>query len=546
MKKYNRLILGLVISFLMMATLLSAAPIKPIAYFEFEKSEYQQNEPIEALDTSYSENGKKITQREWMLVANQKKRTGSNVSVLLKNLEPGNYEVFLRVKDQSGIWSEWSSRKLKIKKSQPITVTTFKVEKAFYAIGEKVEYSYTYNNPNELKVRSQKWTYKNLVTGLKVAGKPKYFKKSGKYEISMQVQDEWGNWSPPKTCIVQIGTQTIERNGTYLFTKGKQGDLLEGYIDKDYHTFDLAKNIETQDVKGKLIVSNSPERIENSGILYRDTMQGKTRLLVHHQNALPLNKKLVVAVKSNEDREVRIQTFNQAIRGPHKDILGTGQMALREYLQGKNKKEYTLRPGEVLYIYDSTSAGSWLKEEVISGMMDLESDGEVTLTVAAMDYNSPIKNLSGLQVLKRNGHIRGTFDVIERYYRIDLSQIDKPTKFVAGGSGEEWVTGTDALTGEMVKNIGNYGVSAFIQIENEEDMGIILNARGGGYQGSIKWSNGRVFDVPREEILSDKKIATLVGVVKAHEANQFVYMLPNGSAAPVLFGFIPKRMWDKE
>jgi hypothetical protein len=546
MKKYNRLILGLVISFLMMATLLSAAPIKPIAGFEFEKSEYQQNEPIEVLDTSYSKNGKKITQREWMLVANQKKRTGSNVSVFLKNLEPGNYEVFLRVKDQSGIWSDWSSRKLKIKKSQPITVTTFKVERASYAIGEKIEYSYTYNNPNELKVRSQKWTYKNLVTGLKVAGKPKYFKKSGKYEISMQVQDEWGNWSPLKTCIVQIGTQTIERNGTYLFTKGKQGDLLEGYIDKDYHTFDLAKNIETKDVKGKLIVSNSPERIESSGILYRDTMQGKTRLLVHHQNALPLNKKLVVAVKSNEDREVRIQTFNQAIQGPHKDILGTGQMALREYLQGKNKKEYTLRPGEVLYIYDSTSAGSWLKEEVISGLMDLESDGEVTLTVAAMDYNSPIKNLSGLQVLKRNGHIRGTFDVIERYYRIDLSQIDKPTKFVVGGSGEEWVTGTDALTGEVVKNIGNYGVSAFIQIENEEDMGIILNARGGGYQGSIKWGNGRVFDVPREEILSDKKIATLVGVVKAHEANQFVYMLPNGSAAPVLFGFIPKRMWDKE
>jgi hypothetical protein len=529
-----------------LATLLSAAPIKPIASFEFEKSEYQQNEPVEVLETSYSKNGKKITQREWMIVVGTKKRTGTNLSVLLKNIESGNYEVFLRVKDQSGIWSEWSSRKLKIKKSQPIAVTVFKVERASYAIGEKIDYSYTYNNPNALKIKSQKWTYKNLATGIKVAGKPKYFKKSGKYEISMQVQDEWGNWSVPKTCMVQIGSQKIDRNGSYLFTKGKQGDLLEGYIDKDYNTFNLAENIEVRDVEGNLIVSNSPERIESSGILYRDTVQGKTRVLVHHQNAMPINKKLVVTVKSNENREIPIQIVNQAIKGPHKDILGTGQTALREYLQGKNKKEYTLKPGEVLSIYDSTLAGDWRKEEVISGLMDLESGGEVTLTVAAMDYSSSVKNLSNLTELKRNGHIRGTFDVIERYYTVDLSQIDKPTKFVVGGSSEEWVTGRDALTGEVVKNMGNYGVSSFIQIKNEEDMGIILNARGGAYQGSIKWSNGKVFDVPREEVLSDKKIATLVGMIKAHESNQFVYMLPNGSAAPVLFGFIPKATWDKE
>lgn len=543
MKKHKRLILGLLITFFIVTTVVFAAPSKPIARFEFEKKEYQQKEPIEIIDTSYSPEGKRIIQREWMTVIDKKRKTNSGLSVLLANAAPGQYEVFLRVKDQTGLWSDWGSRKLWIKKSQSIRVTSFKTEKEVYAIGEKLSFIYPYTNPNELKVKSQKWTYKNLATRIKVAGKPKYFKKAGKYEVAMQIQDEWGNWSEIKTCVVKVGTDVIERNGYYLFMKGNQGDLLEGYIDKDYNTFESVTDVEIKDIEGTLLMSNSPERISTSGILYRDTVKGKGRLLVHHQNAIGLNKKLVIIAASDGNEDIHLSISNNAIKGPGRNILGTGQAALREYFKGRGKKSYTLKSGKLQCIYDSSVDKGWKKEEVISGLLDFESTGNVTFTVAVLDAASSLNNLSNLSILRRDNHIRGTFDVIERYYTIDATHVDNPVKLILGKDPVEWVTGKDALTGEEVKNMGNYGVSVTIKVKNHEDMGIVLNARGGAYLGAIKWGNNKVFDSPREEVLSDKKIATLIGMIKANQPNQFVYMLPNGSAAPVLIGFIPQRFW---
>ncbi len=543
MKRHKQLITCSIIVLLVCITHLYAVDIKPVAQFEFTKQTYQQKEPIEIRDTSYASEGKRIIQREWLVLINKKQRKGPNLPALLNNVEPGQYEVFLRVKADDGKWSETISRKLTLQKNKSITITTFKMDKPIYAIGEKLGFIYEYDNPNELKIRSQKWTYKNLDTGSKIAGKPKYFKRTGKYEVTMQIQDEWGVWSPSKTCIVQVGTDKIERDGYYLFTKGKQGDLLEGYIDKDYNTLDSITDVTIKDKEGVLLVSNSPERIPSSGILYRDTVKGEGRLLVHHQNATAVSKKLVILATTTENREVSLSLSNQAIKGPHRNILGMGQEALRDYFKGSSTKKYILKPGQTLSIYDSSISKNWKAEEVISGLLDFRSDGNVTFTVVALDYNSSLDNLKELSILAKDAHIRGTFNVIERYYTVNLADINKPSKLTIGQGSEEWVSGTDALTGEKVQNRGNYGVSVFIEVKNHEDMGIILNARGGAYQGAIKWGNGKVFDTPTEEILSSKKIATLVGMVRASAPNQFVYMLPNGSAAPVLFGFIPEKFW---
>ncbi len=543
MKRHKQLIRCSIIVLFVFITHLYAVDIKPVAQFEFTKQTYQQKEPIEIRDTSYASEGKRIIQREWLVLINKKQRKGPNLPALLNNVEPGQYEVFLRVKADDGKWSETISRKLTLQKNKSITITTFKMDKPIYAIGEKLGFIYEYDNPNELKIRSQKWTYKNLDTGSKIAGKPKYFKRTGKYEVTMQIQDEWGVWSPSKTCIVQVGTDKIERDGYYLFTKGKQGDLLEGYIDKDYNTLDSITDVTIKDKEGVLLVSNSPERIPSSGILYRDTVKGEGRLLVHHQNATAVSKKLVILATTTENREVSLSLSNQAIKGPHRNILGMGQEALRDYFKGSSTKKYILKPGQTLSIYDSSISKNWKAEEVISGLLDFRSDGNVTFTVVALDYNSSLDNLKELSILAKDAHIRGTFNVIERYYTVNLADINKPSKLTIGQGSEEWVSGTDALTGEKVQNRGNYGVSVFIEVKNHEDMGIILNARGGAYQGAIKWGNGKVFDTPTEEILSSKKIATLVGMVRASAPNQFVYMLPNGSAAPVLFGFIPEKFW---
>lgn len=543
MNKYKSIIFILCI-ILIIPTISYAESIKPVAKFNFVKGSYQLNEPMEVIDESYSPSGNKIAKREWMRVVNGKKKTSVSIKNLLSDVRIGEVEVFLRVKDNKGIWSDWDSKKVIITANQPFKITSFYSEKDTYDIGEKLQINYTYDNPNNIDIKSQRWRYRNISTnGRTISGRPKYFKKAGVYEITLELQDEWGNWSNKVICKVTVSDKVIERNGYYLFEKGKQGDLIDGYIDTDYNTFMEVNGIEVTDKPGTLVMSNSPESIYSSGILYRDTTTGIGRLLVHHQNRTMYSKKLLVLVSTPNNEPVTLKISNQAIQGPNRHILKTGQNAVLAYLKGSKTQSYTINPGQTICLYDSSTEAGWKTDEVVSGTLDFESSGEITWQIVAMDEKSSLSNLDKLSILDRDVHNRGTFNVIERTYILNLKDMTKPTKLVLGSKQEEWLQGVDALTGDVMWNKGNYGLPIKISIQNNEDMGIILNARGGYYLGGVKWNKNKVFEVPNEEVLSTQKVAALVGLIKSGATNEMVYMLPNGSSAPILFGFIPKAVW---
>lgn len=546
--KKRKSLLGLLwiieVIILVLPLYLQAEEVQPIARFHFIKSTYQLNEPIEVIDESYSPSGNRLTKREWKAKINGKWKTSSSIKTLLVNVKEGEIEVFLRVKDSKNNWSNWVGQKAKITQPKAIQITKFSSEKEVYGIGEKFQINISYDNPNELSIKSQRWRYRNIsMNGSTISGKPKYFKKAGTYEVSLEVQDEWGNWSNKVSCQVVVSNEKIERDGYYLFEKGKQGDLIDGYVDKDYNSFEEINTITVTDVPGTLIMSNSPESVPSSGILYKATASGIGRLLVHHKNATSYEKKLLVLVAASEDEAVTLEVSNEAIEGPSKNILATGQKAVIDYLKGSKVQTYQLKAGQTVCLYDSSKIKSWKPDEVISGTLDFKATGKVTFQVVAMDKQSNLEHLNQLNILPRDVHNRGTFNVIERQYVLDLQNINQPTKLVLGREQGEWLKGIDDLTEETMWNKGNYGVPIKITIQNNEDIGVILNARGGSYLGAVKWNKNTVFAVPNEEVLNDQKVAALIGRVKAGEANEVTYMLPNGSSAPILFGFIPKSVW---
>ena len=517
---------------------------KPIAKFSFEKETFEQNEPVTAIEESYSPVGNKITKREWRCTIKGKQKTSASLTNLLSNAPLGKIEVFLRVRDDSGNWSDWVSQKITITKPVPIEITEFKSEQAVYAVGEKLQLTYTYKNPNDLEIKSQRWRYKNLSTnGNLISSKPKYFKKNGVYEVSLELQDEWGNWSNKVSCQVNVSNEVIERNEHYLFEKGKQGDLIDNYIDSDYNDFSAANVVSVVDIPGTLIMSNSPETVNESGILYRDTTTGIGRIIVHHVNNTPYAKKFMIVASNPSEQNVSLSISNNAIKGPSKHTLPLGQQAVSQYLTGTPTKSYDIKPGQMTCVYDSSKVKSWKKGEVVTGTLDFDSTGEVTWQIIMMDENSNVENISKLKTLDRDVHDRGTFNVIERQYVLDLNDASEPLKLVLGKEKEEWLQGIDAITGEASRDGGNYGVPIKIVIKNNEDMGVIANARGGYIQGALKWNKTKVFNIPDEGFLSSKTVAAYVGTVPANSANEIVYMLPNGSCAPILFGFIPKSLW---
>ena len=84
-----------------------------------------------------------------------------------------------------------------------------------------------------------------------------------------------------------------------------------------------------------------------------------------------------------------------------------------------------------------------------------------------------------------------------------------------------------------------------ITITAKEDTGIILNPRADMFRGAIEWQGVGVYNVPKVgNIYSNIAKAISLGTIKAGETKTIEYMLPNGSSAPVLLGFIPKSYWE--
>lgn len=516
----------------------------PVAQFTFDKQTYQQSETITFKDKSYSPQGYEIVRHQWKIVTNGKEKTSASINTLLRGTKLGPITVFMRVRDSKGNWSTWTYGQITIVEDVPITITSFKPRKNIYKIGEKLQLDYTYTNSNDLLIKAQRWKYKNLTTGgSTIAGKPKYFKKAGVYEVSLEVCDEWGNWSNKVTCQVTVSNVVVDRNGHYLFEQGDQGDLIDGYIDYDYNDFNESNIVSVTDIPGKLIMSNSPETVPSSGILYQDTVSGIGRLLVHHRNGTEYHKKLMIFVSTSDKTPATLTISNEAIIGPKKHVLQAGKEAVIAYLKGSNDANYTLQPNKPICIYDSSKNGSWLSDMTISGTFDFNATGNVTFQVVVMDEWSTTENVSKLTVLPRDVHNRGTFDTIERRYVLDLKGINQSAKLVLGKEQSTWLKGIDALTGDEIYNKGNYGLPIKITVQNNQDMGVIANARGGNILGALKWNNTTVFNLPNEDVLSSKTVAALVGCVKANATNEILYMLPNGSSAPILFGFIPKNEW---
>lgn len=539
MKTKIILVMGLI---LLTHGMIYGAVNKPTAAFTFTKQVFQKSEEVTIVDRSNPAEADKIVTYEWRCIVRGREKKASSLKMLLKNVPVGQYTVSLRVKDNLNRWSDTVSQKVKLIEDYPMQLTSFYSKQTTYAIGEKLNLDYTYNNPNDLEVEGQRWRYRNLTTqSSTISGRPRYFKKAGLYEITLEIQDEWGNWSNQKSCKVNVTNNTINRDGYYLFEKGRLGDLIEGYINKDYNQYKDLLTINRIDTEGTLLMSNSPETIPSSGILYQDIVKGRGRLVLHHLNGTMVKKKLLVTVTNVTNESIALEMSQLAIKGPGKHIMELGQEAVKGYLDNKAVKKQIIPPGESKTIY--TSPGAWMHQEVVTGTIDFESTGDLKWQIAALDVTSPESALKKLSILPRDTHDRGTFSTIERQYDLDLTHTTAPSKLVLGKEKEEWLKGIDATTGKPAHNRGNYGLPIKINIKSNEDIGVILNARGGDYRGALKWQEGISFNVPQEQVLKAQKVAALVGTARKDSENEFIYMLPNGSSAPVLFGFIPKSLW---
>lgn len=516
----------------------------PVASFYFPEA-YVAGQVVSVVNDSFDPDGDMIKDQLWCIVG-EKTLTNKELSNMFKTPRAGVYTIGLKVQDAKGLWGDWNYQTVTILPNEAPVVTSLVPTKASFAQGETITFlPYTYDNEEWETVKEGKWTYRRVgeAANRSALGKPTNLFTEGDYIVTLYLDDAYGNRSTGFETIVHISDEVMDTELNYKFSLGLIGEWIDNFDNFNYLGFKQAEIIEKNYEYGTLIMSDSPEEVKGRGILYQDKMNGVGRLLIHHINQVDSTEtqKLVFAVENPTNQAVTVKLINKSIKGPATDILRVGQLSLSEYLSGTVPTEtIVLQPGERKFFYEK----NWSKDTCISAHIDVETSGEVKFTVANLNASDTLESLDGLYYFPADGvHYSGTYDKTGIHYNLNFDGKEAEKLTIGVAKSDEWVVGYDERYNTPIENAGNFGVSYYITVTAQEDMGVILNNRGGTFQGAVKW-NDKVYSMPGKGTFSGTTTkAVVLGTIKKGETVTIEYLLPNGSAAPTLIGFIPKSQW---
>lgn len=517
----------------------------PVPLFYFPES-YVAGQEVSVVNESYDPDGDAIVDQLWCVVG-EKTLTNKELSNMFKKPQKaGDYTIGLKVQDAKGLWSDWNYQTVTILPNKAPVITSLTPSKTSFAQGETITFlPYTYENESWETVKEGKWTYRKVEEpdNRATLGKPTNLFTEGDYVITLYLDDAFGNRSTGFETIVHISNEVRDTELNHKFSLGLIGEWIDNFDNFNYLSFKQAEILEKSYEYGTLIMSDSPEEVKGQGILYQDKINGVGRLLIHHINQVNSaeTQKLGFIVENPTDKVVTVKLINKSIKGPATDILRVGQMSLNEYLSGKIPTEtIVLQPGERKVFYEK----NWGINTCISAHIDVETDGEAKFIVANVNQSHSLDSIDGLYYFPADGvHYSGTYDKTGIHYTLNLDGKESEKLTIGVAKSDEWVVGYDERDNSVVENAGNFGVSYYITVTAQEDMGVILNNRGGTFQGAIKW-NDTVHNMPGRGTFSGTTTkAVVLGTIKKGETVTIEYLLPNGSAAPTLIGFIPKSQW---
>ena len=518
----------------------------PSADFEFARPSYIAGQKIEYTDKSSDPDNDSIVAHEFMTSLDSVKKS-ADINQLLSKAPAGEYEVRYRVQDSQLDWSKWISKTLVIEKNEPPVIESVSMSKSAPGRGESFDMTFEYSNEDWEKIIKEEWSYRHESQGPSQARKekPSRIFTTGDYVVTLKLTDAYGNVSEAYEKTVKISDRIVQTQFEYLSASDPVNSELENYDNKDYNKlFQTMSELKFIDIEGTLIMSDSPENVYDYGILYEETTDLDGRILLYHVNKIPSPRNsgagLLITVENTDDKPVRFSLEKTGMKGPSTDPLAVGTKVLEAHFSpGNTYGAYDIKPGEKVSVCDSRGNINWKPDHLVSMLSEYKTTGKVKITIYSVGPNTGMDHLGLLTYLPKDQHPRGTFNITHRNLSVNVPA-EIPTSIVLGGKETEWITGDDGITGETVINRGNYGVEYRVSMTPEEDTLVFLNARGGPFKGIVGWIDGN----PRYVNSYYMSSASYVGKIPAGKTSTMRYMLPNGSSAPVIIGFVPEAQWN--
>lgn len=408
-------------------------------------------------------------------------------------------------------------------------VAKFMLGKASYKLGEPIDYVNLSYDPDAEALK------------LEWKGNEEAFWTPGTYPVTLTATDKSGNKSEPYTRYVTVTDETYLSPVEYpIYTKP-----VGGYIPTTWSTLynsffnleHLAKQA-TEDRSRSLLVSDSPETFAQTGILYQDTVDGKTRLYANHQNGTPNKVSFAILATNRSDHPVTIRTTRKGEVYPTIYAMQMGSEASVDFLANDPVDERMVVPPGETYVYKQFP--DFYPGQGVNLLYDVESDGAVQYTFAVADRVST--DMLGLPKLDYNGHIRGTFPATGFDWKVDLSQtgLAKPKLLVLGdGKDDPFQQGFDPMRGMGVADSANYGAVYHIHADKPRRMAILLLAKGGPFKGPFR-INGELRKVPGSGVLTAfDGMVVLAKTTGKEKSLDIEFTPPAGSAFPINLIFYP-------
>jgi hypothetical protein len=396
----------------------------------------------------------------------------------------------------------------------------FTTDKDVYGLGEPVkveEYSF---DPLGANVYLH-WT--NL--------QPAYF-KPGSQTITLQAQNREGQGNQISRTIM-ITDRLVNTPLQFSLKYGAIGDL----IDDSSIGYPTLPRLSPLNGGSTLMVSDSPEAVERTGALLRDTVSAPFRLVAYHINDSPGPARLCIVVKNVDSESATFRIVRLGDTAPERLEGVLGQVTLLSFLTDHSGAQYQFLPGESAMLYLSPVLPTHSGASVLG---DFSCDHRFRLTVAMTIGETPLSldSITSLDPLPADGrHVRGVFPAAIREFSLELRQ-PLPAKAVIGDTGADPPEeGTDPITQARQILDGNYGVTYQIFLHHARGVVGVLAPRGGLYKGVVvvnDLSTGArdLVRVPRAGVLSapDKP---MIFMRSASENVRLDFIPASGSQLPV-------------
>lgn len=282
---------------------------------------------------------------------------------------------------------------------------------------------------------------------------------------------------------------------------GLAEDVITVHKNSTLKTWQNFTNVEYTLVQSgpKLLFSDSPEMVYNSGLLYRDKAKGHVRLFFHHVNAMNSPKKLAVVLKHNNPKGLEYQILKKGLSNPDYYWLKAGKDAEGAYFDMEKRPEPVKK---VSYSgHDELLSGKGLllnPNQLVTGILDLDLKDDAELTVFMCEPNTDISLFNeriDVQPLDEQP-LRGTFEKADWNYKVKDNIVLKKedVKMLCLADRGNFTKGIDSTTGLPAENYGNYGVvyNVDFTVSGDNNVNFYFAPMGGYYAGyGILSHNGK-------------------------------------------------------